>query len=250
MANIVRCEMPDGVHRFKPFTVADYRDFILIRNDMNNKSPEEQKQILDELLEEYFGEYPVSWRPYMFIELYTSSLGKTKIPIRYTCSKCEKDRQVLFNLKQTGLVNPTIEVAGLKLTFKFPEIEYHDKSELILNTLQSVEDENGVYNWTDLSEEDQLAVIDAIDLSTLEDIVKQTSPIHFELKYGCCNRRTITYTDILEVFKLIVNPDEIFLFYQINHLLVKNNYSLESIMQMIPIERGIALSLVEKDLKK
>lgn len=53
MANIVRCEMPDGVHRFKPFTVADYRDLLLVRNDMNNKPVEEQKQLLDELLEDY-----------------------------------------------------------------------------------------------------------------------------------------------------------------------------------------------------
>ena len=43
MANIVRCELPDGVQRFKPFTVEDYRDLLLVRNDMNTKSEEDQK---------------------------------------------------------------------------------------------------------------------------------------------------------------------------------------------------------------
>ncbi|MGZ7259794.1 T4 family baseplate hub assembly chaperone, partial [Streptococcus pyogenes] len=50
MANIIRCVLPDGVHRFKPFTVADYRDFLLVRNDMQHKTYEEQKVIIKELL--------------------------------------------------------------------------------------------------------------------------------------------------------------------------------------------------------
>jgi hypothetical protein len=249
MANIIRCQLPDGVHRFKPFTVADYRDLILVRNDINTKSPEEQKLILDEMLEDYFGDYPKSWRPYIFIEVYTSSLGKSKIPIRFKCHKCESEKQTLFNLKQKKLENPVIKTAGLELTFRFPDKEYTDQSEMILDTIWTVKDSEKTYNWIDLSEDEKLAVIDAIDLTALEDIVKKMSPIHFELRYGCCERNTITYTDILSVFNLIVNPDEIFVFYQINHLLVKNHYDLDAIMNMIPIERGFALSLVEKDLK-
>jgi hypothetical protein len=45
MANIIRCKLPDGIHRFKPFTVADYRDFLLVRNDMLSKEIKEQKDI-------------------------------------------------------------------------------------------------------------------------------------------------------------------------------------------------------------
>lgn len=33
-------------------------------------------------------------------------------------------------------------------------------------------------------------------------------------------------------------------------MLTKNNYDMNSIMNMIPVERGIALSLIEKDSKK
>ena len=250
MANIVRCEMPDGVHRFKPFTVADYRDLLLVRNDMNNKPVEEQKQLLDELLEDYFGEYPKAWRPYIFLKVFTSSLGKTKVPVAFECQKCKKTKQTLFNMSQGPLTNPTMETAGIKIQFKFPEVEYKDKSELVLNTIQTVEDSEQKYNWEDLPEETKMQVIDAIDIESLEELLKKMHSVYIPFTYGCCEKHKTEYTDLIDVFKLILNPDEVFVFYQINHLLVKNQYTLDSIMHMIPIERGIALSLVEKDLKK
>lgn len=249
MANIIRCKMPDGVHRFKPFTVADYRDFLLVRNDMVNKSEEEQITLLDEMLEDYFGDYPKSWRPYMFVQVFTGSIGKTKIPVMFECSKCKKNKQFLFNLSMDELKSPEIEVAGLKIRFDFPTEEIEDKTEMILSTIRTVEDENTNYNWTNLSEEEQTAVIDAIDIETLASLVKQMKPINFEFKYGCCVKHDAVYDRLIDIFKILLNPDEVFAFYQVNHLLVKNKYNLESIMQMIPIERSIALSLVEKDLK-
>lgn len=249
MANIIRCKMPDGVYRFKPFTVADYRDFLLVRNDMTNKSEEEQIKLLDEMLEDYFADYPKSWRPYMFVQVFTGSIGKTKIPVAFECSKCGKTKQTLFNLHQEELLSPTIEVSGLKIKFKFPDEIIEDKTKMVIDNIDTVEDENAVYKWANLSEEEQVAVIDSITLESFELLMKQMSPLNFTLKFGCCVKREQTYTRLLEVFKLLLNPDEVFSFYQVNHLLVKNHYNLESIMQMIPIERSIALSLVEKDLK-
>ena len=82
MANIVRCELPDGVQRFKPFTVEDYRDLLLVRNDMNTKSEEDQKQLIAELMDDYFHDHPVEYRPYIFLKVFLSSIGKTKIPVR------------------------------------------------------------------------------------------------------------------------------------------------------------------------
>lgn len=250
MANIVRCEMPTGVYRFKPFTVSDYRDFLLVRNDMNNKSPEEQKELLDELLADYFHEYPKSWRPYLFVQLYTSSIGKTKIPVAFECSTCQKGKQFLFNLSQTALKNPSIKVAGLTLEFNFPDEPDEDTTRMILSNIKTISDESGTYNWDNLTPEDQLAVIDAIDFEALEELLQQMKPINFTANFGCCTKHSVQYTDIVSIFKLLLNPDEIFPFYQVNHMLVKNNYDLQSIMAMIPIERSIALSLVEKDLKK
>lgn len=249
MANIIRCKMPDGVYRFKPFTVADYRDFLLVRNDMNNKSEEEQIMLLDEMLEDYFADYPKSWRPYMFVQVFTGSIGKTKIPVAFECSKCGKSKQTLFNLHQEELKTPEISVSGLTISFDFPSEITEDKTQMVLDNIKTIQDEDGTYLWKDLDEENQLAVIDAITLESFESLMKQMQPLDFTLKYGCCVRREQHYVRLLDVFKLLINPDEVFSFYQVNHLLVKNHYNLESIMQMIPIERSIALSLVEKDLK-
>lgn len=250
MANIVRCVLPDGVHRFKPFTVADYRDFLLIRNDMNSKTPDEQEKILDELTEDYFPDIPASWRAYVFLNVFTSSIGKTRIPISYECPGCKKNKKVLFNIQQKPLVHPCIEVAGIKIQFKFPESDSGDLVSLIKDNIQSVSDSDSTYLWEDLDDETKLSVVDAIDADSFETIIRAMKPIFFELKLSCCNTRTITYTSILELFKLLIHPDEVFTFYQINHVLVKNSYDLTSVMNMIPVERNIALSLIEKDIKK
>lgn len=250
MANIVRCVLPDGVHRFKPFTVADYRDFLLVRNDMNSKTPEEQEQSLNEMIEDYFPDIRASWRPYVFLRVFTSSIGKTKIPVAYECPKCQAHKKTLFNIKQDDLTNPSIELAGIKINFNFPENDSGDLVELIQDNIHSVSDSDGTYNWEDLSSEEKLSVVDAIDADSFEKIVKQMKPIYFELRMGCCDKRTITYSSILDLFKLLIHPDEVFTFYQINHVLVKNSYTLDSVMNMLPVERNIALSLIEKDIKK
>ena len=250
MANIIRCVLPDGVHRFKPFTVADYRDFLLVRNDLRTKSPAEQKQVLDEMLEDIFPEYPVVFRPYMFMKLFTGSIGKTKIPVSFVCPTCEKEKSVLFDLSQKDLKRPEIEVAGIKIFFKFPEREYEDKAAMIYDCIESIEHEGAIHSWMSLSKDNQLQVIDAIDFGTFELIYKQLTPMRFELNMRCCETRSNIYDDILSIFKLLLNPDEVFSFYQINHTLVKSHYDLDSIMNMIPIERSIALSLIEKDNKK
>ena len=250
MANIIRCVLPDGVHRFKPFTVADYRDFLLIRNDMTHKSLEDQKQSLDEMLEDYFPQFPSSLRPYIFMKVYTGSIGKTKIPVSYTCPKCDKSRQTLFDISLKDLGEPSVSVAGIEIFFNFPEKEYEDKAVMICESIKAIKYNGKVYDWGSLDVENQEKVIDAIDFETFESIYKQLVPMRFELKLKCCDLKTNIYDDILSVFRLLINPDEIFSFYQINHTLVKSSYDLNSIMNMIPIERSIALSLIEKDNKK
>lgn len=250
MANIIRCVLPDGVHRFKPFTVADYRDFLLIRNDMTHKSLEDQKQALDEMLEDYFPQFPSSLRPYIFMKVYTGSIGKTKIPVSYTCPKCDKSRQTLFDISLKDLGEPSVSVAGIEIFFNFPEKEYEDKAVMICESIKAIKYNGKVYDWASLDVENQEKVIDAIDFETFESIYKQLVPMRFELKLKCCDLKTNIYDDILSVFRLLINPDEIFSFYQINHTLVKSSYDLNSIMNMIPIERSIALSLIEKDNKK
>ncbi|QQG32126.1 baseplate protein [Citrobacter phage CkP1] len=250
MANIIRCTLPDGVHRFKPFTVADYRDFLLVRNDLMNKSPDEQNTILNELLNEYFPDFPETWRPFIFIKVFTGSIGKTKIPIAFTCPVCEKNKQTLFNLDVGDLKSPEVSVAGLTIYFNFPSKYYSDKGVQISENIKSIKYNNDIIPWNELSEQNKLQVVDAIDLESLEKIIEQMTPFRLTLRMSCCQRKDIVYDDFLSIFCLLLNPDEVFSFYQINHMLVKNNYTLDSIMNMIPIERSIALSLVDKDNTK
>ncbi|ANA49533.1 baseplate hub assembly protein [Salmonella phage vB_SnwM_CGG4-1] len=250
MANIIRCVLPDGVHRFKPFTVADYRDFLLVRNDLLNKSSDEQTNILNELLNDYFHEFPETWRPHIFLKVFTGSIGKTKIPIAFSCPICGKKKQTLFDLSLDDLKSPEVEVAGIKIYFNFPNKFYADKAQQINDNIRSILYNGTEILWENLSDEDKLQVIDAIDIDTLEKIISQMTPMSLTLKMKCCKTTTIKYEDFLNIFCLLLNPDEVFSFYQINHMLVKNQYDMNSIMNMIPVERSIALSLVEKDNKQ
>jgi hypothetical protein len=67
---------------------------------------------------------------------------------------------------------------------------------------------------------------------------------------SCCERTTLVYDNLESIFNLLINPDEVFPFYEINHILTKNNYSLDAVMNMLPAERSIVLKLIEKDNKK
>ena len=168
-----------------------------------------------------------------------------------TCSKCKKDKRYLFNLKQAPLKNPEVEIAGLKLKFNFPDEISEDMAKMVIDNIASVEDSNGVYDWKTLDDKNKLLVIDAITIEAFESIVKQMKVLDFELKTKCCDdAKVIKYDNIYDIFKLLIHPDEVYIFYQINHrLITQGKYDLGSVMSMLPVERGIALSLVEKDLK-
>jgi|UniRef100_A0AB38ZCD0 hypothetical protein len=251
MANIIRCKLPDGVHRFKPFTVADYRDFLLVRNDMVSKDEEEQEVLVNELAADYFGEYPESWQHYIFLQAFTGSIGKTKIPIVFECPVCGKKTKRLFNLSQGPLDNPKVQLNDdTYISFKFPENLEDEPSQLILKNVDKIEYQGSTYNWMELSKETQDAIISMINFEKFEAIVKMLKPLHFEMKLKCCEEHTLVYDDLCSIFKLLINPDEVFPFYEINHILIKNNYDINSIMAMLPAERSIALSLIEKDNKK
>lgn len=252
MANIIRCKLPDGIHRFKPFTVADYRDFLLVRNDMLSKEIKEQKELVNELAADYFSEYPETWQQYIFLNVFTGSIGKTKIPIVYDCPKCGKTHKRIFNLEQEPLSDPILEINEItSVHFKFPEVNSENLQELVLQNIKGVTHDEKFYEWSSLDEQTKENIIDSIDFESFEKLIKNLKPIHFQLKLKCCgNESKIVYDDLHSVFNLLINPDEVFSFYEINHILIKNKYDQQAVMNMIPIERSMALSLIERDNKK
>lgn len=251
-AKIIRCELPDGVHRFKPFTVEDYRDLLLIRSDLINHDIDKKQKIIDDLLEDYFMELPKSWRPYAFVKVYTSSIGKTKIPLIYECPKCKKTIRMYLNLEQDPLVHPTIQIKDIKIQFHIPDILDNSIEELVLNNIYSVEQNNEVYLWKDIPLEIQKQVLSLLEYDQFEKIVSQMNPIFFRLNIRCgCNKpQEIIYQSLINLFETIIHPDEIITFYQIMHMMVKNKYSVQDIMSLMPVERSFILSVIEKESKK
>lgn len=244
--NIIRVRLPEGTKRFKPFTVADYRDFLLIRNDLVTNKAEEQ-EIVDELLEELYPNFTPAERFYIFVKVFTSSIGKSKMPIVFTCPTCGQEHKMILDLALPNMETPTVTIDNLTLTFNYPDVITDDYQKLFTDTISTVSDGENTYKWSDLGIEEKNAVIDMVTFDVFEQIVKKLHPVYISRKFKCCDTHEMVYKDILSVFKLLLNPDEIFLFYRINRVLTRSEYSLQDIMQMLPVERQIALSLIEKE---
>ncbi|QLA10593.1 baseplate protein [Shewanella phage Thanatos-2] len=249
MSGIVRCELPDKVFRVNPFSVTDYRDLLLIRNDMEGKSRKEQEVILSEMLEDYFPTEKESHRAYIFMKRFTASIGKTFVPVKFVCPTCNATKLTRLDLTQKPIKDYEINGYGVKIVIGFPD-KFTELSEMISDNIKSIEFNSQVYLWKDLSEEEKLNVIDLIPVESLSEIEKNFKPVKAKFMASCCKSTEVVYDNFLDLFLIILNPEEIFSFYQVNHLMIKKNYSLQDLMSMIPIERSIYLSLIEKDLKK
>lgn len=155
----------------------------------------------------------------------------------------------MLNLAIPALQPIVLETAGLKIKFKYVKPS-NDYAKTFLEAIESVSDGDNAYAWDELPEDVRDQVIDTISFAEFENVVKKMHTILIEQKIKCCDTHELRYTDLLGLYKLILNPDELFTFYRISHLLVKNNYSFGDLMNMILVERNIALSLVEKDVKE
>ena len=244
--NIVRTKILDKVYRFKPFTVRDYRSLLLIRNDLDNNSVDKNIELLDECLEDLFPDVPKQFRGYCFVKTFTTSIGKTTLPMGYQCPKCGKKHKIPLDISQNDIVHPILSIGDIQIKFTYPDDD-RDLESMVLDNIHSVVQDDQEYAWNELPDGDKLAIIKAITLEDIEKILEQMKPIFFKLDMNCCENRSIIYTTFFDIFKVLIHPDEIFQFYQINHVMAKNNYPLGDIYDMMPIERSIILSLIEKD---
>lgn len=246
--NIIRIKMPYGVRRFEPFNVSQYRDFLLVSSDMKT-NPNEEQTILDELLEELYPDVESVFREYVFLNVFTSSIGKTKIPLVFSCPDCGKEKKMLLNLAQKALQPISLEAGGLTINFKYV-VPSDDFAQTFIDSIFSVSDGDNEFLWEELEDDVKENVIDSISFREFETVIQKMYTICVDHKVSCCNSHRIFYNRLLPIFKLILNPDELFTYYRINHLLTKSNYSFGDVMNMLPVERNIALTLVEKDLKE
>lgn len=246
--NIIRVKLPEGAKRFKAFTVQDYRDFLLMSTEMKS-CPDEARDILDELLDELYPDVDPVYREYVFLNVFTSSIGKTKIPLVFTCPTCGKEKRMFLNLSQQALTKITLETSGLTISFRYvrPSDDY---AKTFLNAIHSVSDGDTVCMWDELDQETKDQIIDTISFEDFERVIKQMRTIKVEQRVKCCETHTISYDSLLNLFTLLLNPDELFTFYRINHVLAKSNYRITDLMSMLPVERNIAMTLVDKDLKE
>lgn len=251
---IVRIKTLSGYKRYTPLTTKDYRDLIFIRSDLDHQEYEEKIKILDEMLEELFPDLDKLERGYAFIELFVASVGKDTIPIVYDCPTCSESIKTLFKLTQKQLEYPTVEIGDLKITFELLENYTSDLDpELFLNSIRTIEQAGVVYDWEDIKEDEKLELLKLIDYDQFENIIEKMSPIFLKLRLKCrCMEKPkeYIYTQFLNIFELLINPDEIFNFYRINHSLVGENYNLSDILDMMPAERNFYISMVEKDKTK
>lgn len=244
--NIIRVKLPSGTVRFKPFTVEEYRNLLLIRNEMKS-TPQEKQEILDGLLEELYPEYSVFEREYIFLNVFLGSIGKTAINTQFTCPCCENKTRMVLRLAQPPLRNPELQVNNITFKFKLPERP--DEPDVLFNkTIDRIYDGENEYPWSDLADYHE-QLVDMISFDDFAKLSSQFCSVYVNQTVTCCKKHVIKFTRLLDLFEILLNPDEIFNFYRINRALVRNEYSLTDIMQMLPIERSIALTLVEKEIK-
>lgn len=246
--NIIRIKLPRGTRRFKPITVSEYRDLLLIRNEMRSK-PEEKTEIFSELLEEMFPEYTPFEREHIFLVVYSGSLGKSLVDATFTCPICKSTHNMRLKLTQDPLKTPELTVNNITFKFRMPD-STGSPDELFNNTIDRIYDGQAEYYWDELDEEQHEQLIDLISFDEFTELSKAFKPISVNQKISCCKDYDISFDNMIDLFEVLVNPEEIFNFYKINRALVRHDYSLTDIMGMLPIERSIVLSLVEKELKE
>lgn len=234
---IVRFNVFDKKYRFEPFKVKDYRDLLLLRAELND-----DENTMRDYLEFEFPDIDPEYRGLAFMRRYNASVGKDKIKMVSGC--CNKEFFFDTATNHVSYIEYKIKDTNVKLKLK--PIKYVDDFIEVLNkSLVSIITDKEYY-WNDLSQIDKDNVLSIINLKDLEEI-RELVVIKYSYTLRCCNK--VNYiTSFDELFKVLFDIDEIFNFYRLNRFLVKHGYSNNDLMEMLTVERSIALSIIYKEV--
>lgn len=241
----VRFNIFDDKYRFKPFTVKDYRDLLLVRAEL-----EDDDKALDDLLEYLFSDIDINYRPLAFMKRLIASIGKDKLKMRFKCSKCEKEKMFIFNIetKHVDYVEYTVPKTNIKLKVKPSLLNTEQDSFEFLDNIYEVSTDLSI-KWTDLSKSDKDQIYNALDLHDINSI-KEKSLIKYSYNTKCCESKSVNIYNFLDMYKILFTIDEIFDFYKTNRILNTKGYSNNDLMNMLYVERSIALSLILSEGRK
>lgn len=243
--DIVRFKIFDKKYRFSPFTVKEYRDLLLVRAEL-----EQDSTALDDLLEYMFPDIDHNYRWFAFMRRYIATVGKDKIKMKYKCSSCEKSNLFIFNIKTDSIEYKKYDVrkTNLRLILK-PSVKTDISSLEFLDNIYKVVTDDKEYIWDDMSDDDKKQIYNSIDLIDINNM-KDLSLLSYEYKTRCCNERIVKIYNFIDLYKILFTIDEIFDFYKTNRILTTKGYSNNDLMDMLYVERTIALSLIHNEEKK
>jgi hypothetical protein len=160
---------------------------------------------------------------YIFIKLRSKSIGNI-IELTYRDLEDDKKYDVTVDLENVEIVfnekhDPKIEINKTTgLTLKYPSVESSVNAladeetsdaifDLIGKSIESIYDENGVYNPKDYSDEEILEFVSSLSIEAFQKIQEffTTMPkLHYEIKYtnSLGNEKTITLNTLNDFFTL------------------------------------------------
>lgn len=241
MIDVIRVNLPGGVKRFPMFTVRDQLSFLLTSADMEGKPPSEKLKILDEILDILYPGYSKTEQEFIFTKVYCASFGKNAIKV-YMKSK-NGVSETFMHITDYQLQNEYKLSDQITVGFRFPKTRDIDSDDFI-HCLDYVLYNSEKYDWSILDERTKSGIIDMIEISDIENIINMLrKSCHIKVK-------DTEFSNLLALFTVLFNKNDLNEFFKTNYLLNKNNIHIEPIMDASPMERSIYIALLAEDLKK
>lgn len=265
MLKPIRIKLPSEdfpVYRTRPLRVSEFRDLLLIRYQMGVEPTEESIMIADEVLADLFPDAPIKYRPYIFLVVYCDSRGLDIVQIKHKCPACSAESTVGVSIKPGPLERPSMELLnGVTLNYNYTDpfdMNSLDFIGIVEKTIHSVSVGDEEYEWTELDQETKDMIIDSIDYHKFMEYIKGLSVIPaFPIQNAaCCDVAKANKTDHIqfegfyELFRFLLNPDEINLYYRSNKAMINSGFTLKDIEDMAPMEKSITLTLIEEELRR